>query len=292
MNKFRVEFITPMFGRGAYEDIPEVRPASIRGQLHWWFRALGGIPSDENAIFGSVHTKPVLASKLVVRVTDLPERPNPPAFLPTLPHKPGGHDPRNAPNAPRCAFPAGSSFILIVGERLGGLSEAQRKATERTIKTWLLAGSLGLRTNRGGGAIHWSEAPQNVQSFRNELEKLLDKAPLEFDILSSTFSDAESARRTITETISHKAFSDLRYPLGAVRQGRQDPAPSRKTSPLRLTVRKFEDGYRILAVWDAREQITRNSLEDLRQAIARVANGTDESQSTEIGRLLQQSRFG
>src|SRR5262245_7640570 len=121
MNRYEIEFITPLFSRGVYDDVPEIRPTSIRGQLHWWFRVLGGSYADEKAVFGGVHGG-ATASKLVVRVAGLPQRPNPPIFLPTLPHKPGGQDPRNAPNAPRCAFPAGSRFTLDVGERLGGLS--------------------------------------------------------------------------------------------------------------------------------------------------------------------------
>ena len=52
---FRLEFITPLFSRGAYEDRPEIRAASIRGQLHAWFRVLGGEPADEKSIFGTVH---------------------------------------------------------------------------------------------------------------------------------------------------------------------------------------------------------------------------------------------
>jgi len=40
--KIRLTFITPMFGHGATET-PEVRAASIRGQLHNWFRLLGGM---------------------------------------------------------------------------------------------------------------------------------------------------------------------------------------------------------------------------------------------------------
>jgi CRISPR type III-B/RAMP module RAMP protein Cmr1 len=39
--KIKITFITPCFCRGADcsdSGEPEIRPASIRGQLHWWFR--------------------------------------------------------------------------------------------------------------------------------------------------------------------------------------------------------------------------------------------------------------
>ena len=249
MNRYPIEFITPLFSRGAYDDIPEIRPSSIRGQLHWWFRALGGTSVAERAVFGGVHGG-ATASKLVVRVTDLPSRPSPPYFEATLPHKPAGRDPRNGPDAPRCAFPAGSRFTLVLGERLGGVPDAYRSLTERTIMAWLLAGTLGLRSTRGGGSMVWDGAPAALDDYRQQLGGLLMGSALKFDMLGAVFADAEAARTVITETISHEAFADVWYPLGAVRQGQNDRAPSRKTSPLRLTVRRFADGYRILAIWD------------------------------------------
>ena len=288
MNRYRVEFITPLFSRGAYEERPEIRPASIRGQLHWWFRALGGSYEDEQKIFGSVDGR-ATASRVVVRVTDLPATSTPSSFPATLPHKPAGRDARSGPNAPRCAFPAGSAFTLVIGERLGGPSESQKKLFERSLKGWLLAGSLGLRTTRGGGSFHWVDAPGEVSQFREQLGQSLCDASLRFDLLDQVFSDAEEARKVITETISHKAMEDINYPLGAVRQGRDDQAPSRKTSPLRLTVRRFADGFRILVMWDDRQGVTRNSLSHLRTAIDRLANGTQQSRPTRIGQLLQQS---
>lgn len=295
--KYHLEFITSLFSRGAYEDRPEIRPASIRGQLHWWFRALGGQYEDEKRVFGSVHNK-ATASKVIVRVIDLPDWADA-CFLPTLPHKPGGRKPDgrdgrnipNAPNAPRCAFPTGSKFTLVIAERPGDLSTSQQATFERALNSWLLAGSLGLRSTRGGGAFRWSEAPDDLNTYREQLQKLLGNAPLKFDLLPQVFSDAEGARKIITETVSHKAFSDLRYPLGAVRQGRDDPAPARKTSPLRLTVRGFSDGFRILAVWDDCRSVTGNTRSDLRTAIDRLANGTSGSKPTAIGKLLKASRL-
>ncbi len=287
MSTYRIAFITPLFSRGAYDDVPEIRPASIRGQLHWWFRALGGKHEEEKRIFGGVHGDAV-ASRIVVRVSDLPPRVESAAWIATLPHKPGGPNPRNAPNAPRCAFPAGTSFTLTILERLGGLADLQRKQIDRTVQAWLLAGALGLRATRGGGSISWSEAPPDEAVFRARISELLKGAPIRFDILGRVFETTEDARKVITETIDHRAFPDVSYPLGAVRQ-KDDPAPSRKTSPLRLTVRRFADGHRILAIWDDRREVTGNTPAHLRTAIERLAKGTAQSRPTEIGRLLQQS---
>ena len=71
-----VEFITPSFLCGARQDIAELRPASIRGQLRWWFRALGGSREDEKAVFGGVHDGTV-SSAVVVRVGNVQARHEP-----------------------------------------------------------------------------------------------------------------------------------------------------------------------------------------------------------------------
>jgi len=139
--------------------------------------------------------------------------------------------------------------------------------------------------------MKWGGAPNDAGTYHTTLSALLNGAQLRFDLLSRLFTKAEDARRVITETISHAAFGDIFYPLGAVRQGREDPAPSRKTSPLRLTVRQFEDGFRILAMWDDRQSVTGNTPGHLRTAIDRLANGTTHSRPTEIGKLLQASKL-
>src|SRR5215470_1516467 len=39
---YNLTFITPCFFAGANQAVAELRPSAIRGQLRWWFRALGG----------------------------------------------------------------------------------------------------------------------------------------------------------------------------------------------------------------------------------------------------------
>ena len=51
-----LEFITPLFSHGAI-DAPEVRASSIRGQLHAWFRILGGDVEAERRVFGGIRQK-------------------------------------------------------------------------------------------------------------------------------------------------------------------------------------------------------------------------------------------
>ncbi len=76
---YTFDIITPMFIGGADpSQCAELRAPSIRGQLRWWFRVLGGFKSlapmpvatQESMIFGSV-TGGCAASKLIVRVNKL-----------------------------------------------------------------------------------------------------------------------------------------------------------------------------------------------------------------------------
>jgi hypothetical protein len=60
---------------------------------------------------------------------------------------------------------------------------------------------------------------------------------------------------------------------------------------LRLTVRRFAHGFRILALWDERQNVTGNTRLQLREAIQRLAKGTSLSKPTKIGQLLASSNL-
>lgn len=75
---YTLDIITPCFCGGANaSEQAEIRPASIRGQLRWWFRVLGGFKSlapmklrdQEDMIFGSAAAEEGTAGKLMVRVS-------------------------------------------------------------------------------------------------------------------------------------------------------------------------------------------------------------------------------
>lgn len=288
---YNLTLLTPLFSRGSYDataaDSAEIRAPSVRGQLHHWLRQLNYGADIERAIFGAVQKgfggddKPS-ASKIVIRVAKVAGEKRTP---PTLPHKQGGY------SSPKAAYSAGTTFELHVLERLGGLPPLARAAFTRTLETWLVAGALGLRSTRGGGAFQWEQAPSDAISYSSRLETLLRGAPLRVAILDRPFDAAEQARAVITDTISHQALAFARFPLGAVKQGWRDNsgAPARKTSPLRFTIRRIAGRYHIIALWDARSHVTGNSVADLRKAIEVIANGTGQSQPKRIGQMLRES---
>ena len=275
MSTFDLEFITPLFSRGAYEDRPEIRAASIRGQLHGWFRALGGAAADEKAIFGGVHDGAV-ASKIVVRVqADI--RPEDGRWIPTLPHKPAGQREDYGPNAPRIGLHPGTRFTLHVLERLGGLG-ASRAKFDRTLEAWLLLGGLGLRCTRAAGNFRWTPGagaplryPATFAEYDTRCQELLRGAPLRFGLLATEYSNGEAARRVVADTLGGRAdragqndLAALRDPLGKIIGGR-------KTSPLRFRVVAVGTNYRIAALWDARDRVTGNRPSDLKGVIDLLA---------------------
>ncbi|MET1125027.1 MAG: type III-B CRISPR module RAMP protein Cmr1, partial [Archaeoglobaceae archaeon] len=71
--RFKLEAITPIFMRGADQTKAEIRAASIKGLMRWWFRALAGnyfgndidgLRRAEEYIFGSTNRR----SRVVVEV--------------------------------------------------------------------------------------------------------------------------------------------------------------------------------------------------------------------------------
>jgi hypothetical protein len=302
MMTFRLTFITPLFSKGAYDDRPEVRAASIRGQLHWWHRALGGDAAMERALFGSVHAEfgvkrgekaPARASRVVVRTGGLTVPAKAPPDAATLPHKSGG------PASLKTCLQPGSAFDLHILTRLGGLTADQEKVLHHTLRAWLLFGSLGLRSTRAAGNFVWKTdaagwtAPTDADSWKQAITDTLGAAPLRWALLDKTYDRAEDARRDASDTIGGRddaegedTLSRINHPLGTINRG------NRKTSPLRFRIVYLSGKFRIAALWDNRQQVTHNALGDLERVIALLQKGTRNSKPKEIGQQLARAFAG
>lgn len=262
----KLRLITPLFSRGAYEQQPEVRPASIRGQLRGWFRLLGHSAALEKAVFGGVHTlqgsESAVASKVVIRVSGVEGKTGAPA---TLPHKGGG-----GKAAPKAAYMVNTQFTLHVSTRLGGLPADAEKALKNTLWAWIHAGALGNRATRGGGGLSFVEDKflTTPSGYANRLATYLAGGRLRYCLLQID-GRPEANRHVLTDTLGgpfqREHENDLRRlndPLGKV-QGNQ-----RKTSPLKLRFVEFKGGqFGLLAVWDDRQLVTGNRPEDLQGII-------------------------
>ncbi len=283
MITYRLEFITPLFSRGAYDDRPEIRAASIRGQLHWWFRALGGNATEEKALFGGVRGV-ATASKVVIRTSSMP-RPEQRVQVATLPHKSGGQASR------KWAVPTGQGCDLHIMWRLGALPTAIDSSFTRALEAWLLLGTLGLRATRAAGSFVWHPVrdatlgyPPDFVAYEQRCQQLVQHTAIRFALLDQIYPDGESARRIVSDTIGGRAdpsgqgdLARLNDPLGKVFGGR-------KTSPLRFRIVQIGCQHRIAAVWDGRGAVTGNRPRDLYGIIDLLAR-----KKPALGRQLQMS---
>lgn len=289
-----LEFITPLFSHGA-TDQPEIRPASIRGQLHAWFRIMGGDIEAERRVFGGIRqckanpqTMPsqgkTLASHVVVRVSDVDGRVR---DIPTLPHKQGG----NA--SPRKAFDSGAKCRITIMDRLGGLLQDDEVLLNRAINAWLLMGTLGYRATRAAGSFVWTDEsfpmPTEPLAYEDACRDLLDesKAKAKVAVLAKGYDSAEIARRDVSDSLGgrdDRAGQDdlkrLHDPLGRVFGGR-------KTSPLKYRIVRLGGKFHILAFWDGRTEVTGNTDSDFYD----VVDMLDERKHERIGAQLKEA-FG
>ncbi|NLF94912.1 MAG: type III-B CRISPR module RAMP protein Cmr1, partial [Oligosphaeraceae bacterium] len=150
--------LTPCFCTGADQNQAEIRSASIRGQLRWWFRILGGTPEMENNVFGGVHND-TKASRIILRLTDSKPIYGQPGMLPQRNNTPGYylfHFAKVSNGGIRYqkkAFLApGSTFTVQCLERKTMDREEQR-LLEKSWRAFSLLGALGLRATRACGAF-------------------------------------------------------------------------------------------------------------------------------------------
>ncbi|HXH09568.1 MAG TPA: type III-B CRISPR module RAMP protein Cmr1 [Alphaproteobacteria bacterium] len=170
--KSRLETVTPLFMGGADpRDGPELRPASFRGVLRFWWRALlAGVMGDadlealrqeETAVFGQTEN----GSPIVVRVLGQ-ARPQS-----ALPHQPGvGYLWWSMVRTKRQYLPAGTSFTLILQTRPGVRSDEPLKRT--LVSLWLLThlGGIGSRARRGGGSVQVTNVQGQLPSGVPDLQ--------------------------------------------------------------------------------------------------------------------------
>jgi RAMP superfamily len=229
-----IEVITPLFNRGAYQDMPEIRVPSIRGMVRWWFRALGGCPDEEKAAFGGMKgfggqfAKDVLASNLVFRVSRVQAiraKPDPP----TLPHKQGGQ------SSPQAAFAPGARFTLEAFTRYGDLSAGLERKVENALEVWLLLGALGLRANRTGGNV-WpanGTLPATPSALRTRINELGCRWPIMVAGVEIG-SSLDLLRAAATDTVN--GLPDV---FGQVKRGRI-------ASKVKFKIARLEDRLRLL----------------------------------------------
>ena len=244
---FDLELITPCFCAGADQAVAEIRPASIRGQLRWWFRALGGDAKDEAQIFGSAAGDSGSGSSVRITVSDV--KPTAQRSLPEFGQnnaegyvwhyaRVSGTTVRGA-SGPRWqskgALPAGTTFKLHVTwvRELPNL----KPSFDEALSAFLTLGTLGLRATRGLGAFHCNQTtdlPKVISSLEKRTFTIRRRTnPGEFSDYSGALKDWASWLRYKLRK-EHKAKSSS--PLGGS-ELRQTSAVHFR--PIRIANNKF-----------------------------------------------------
>lgn len=162
----KLTFHTPCLLTGADQNMPEIRVPSIRGELRWWFRAVGGTLEDEVGVFGGVHGG-AAASSISLRVREMSiVKGESLEFKPMSDMgylyyfaKVSGNNSGVHRTAAGAYVGVGSSFVLEVLERRV-LTENQRGLLKDALAYFLRYGALGLRSTRGCGAFVADPVPE------------------------------------------------------------------------------------------------------------------------------------
>lgn len=256
----KIEILTPCFCAGADQRSAEIRTPSIRGQLRWWYHALGADTMAEKQLFGGVHSG-TQASTVVVRAYQESGKTESAVILP---HEGVGHRP---------AVSSGSVINVLLKQRLEDDPNAFDRAL-LALRAWALLGGLGFRSNRGAGSLWPLWIPKTLRDLRVELSAIREDAKqlvlwgersllsrAEITLLNKTFDSHESARKACSDTIRNRAL------------GSDNP---RLASPLKLKVIHLDNQWRVLRVaFPGRSHPPSRGIELLNQA-NKLAGGPGE----------------
>lgn len=236
----RFELLTATFSHGAYQsqsiNKPELRAASVKGQLRWWYDAIFSDQAAEDKLFGFAAARGNQASKIAVRLADFDPEQRATSFMPHKQHQGGTKN----------AILPGSRYMLNLMARREDLDALEQRRLERATDAWLLLGAIGQRSNRCAGSVWPEDAPLSEAEFAAKARLLLEGARLKMAVLPGAYQDEKLLRSDAGDFLASQAFIGIGTPFGAVGQG------LRKPSQLRLRAARLDGGLRLIAIWDAR----------------------------------------
>ncbi len=261
-NSYNIELVTPCFCAGANQAQAEIRPASIRGQLRWWFRAMGGSKEEESSVFGAIAGDAGRSSSLLVRVRDIKSGPvwtrfpmnmgSPGAYLwfyASVSGKERGSTFGPRWNALTGHYPPASRFVLdIVWIRNLPNPELQLKF-DHALEAFLRFGGLGLRLTRGMGALHCLDYQTDLETTKARAGALF-KSTFAFkfrDQFWAKWEDAVFDAELWLKNDLRKEFNATKVkssPLG-------NSVGPRQTSAVYFRPIKFSDGRFSLLIFEA-----------------------------------------
>lgn len=236
---YHIEFLTPCFCGGADPAHAELRPSAIRGQLHWWFRALGGSPAEEQTVFGGVHGDMPIASTFSIRVIQ-PIHGGQSNWFTKIPQQ--GVE----PHAYLLGFFCGRTGRLKAGGALAPGSKATvsfhfrrppASKLEHTLRVFFSIGALGFRATRAAGAFASEECALTMNTW-TQLADELKNASFTVWLDAKTFPDWVDLIRHAGNLLKNQLRGRNGLGISAGRNGTRPnalgSAEPRQASPLHL----------------------------------------------------------
>ncbi len=196
-----LEFITPAFLTGADQGAAELRAASVRGALRWWFRVLGGTKAEETEVFGGVQ-EGARRSKVIVRTALT--KPVHTAFVPPPPMSDLGYlyyfatvsgETKGIRIGTEAYFAAGTRFEILVIDQ--GVPTALKGRLDFAVECFLRLGALGLRATRGCGAFAETEALLAKSEFEEWAKRFPTDCGRVWLVSEKVFTSARSAQESL-----------------------------------------------------------------------------------------------
>lgn len=280
IHEFNLRVVSPMFLNGADTRQPELRAASVRGQLRYWLRAylgaqtsnLKGIWDKESAVFGSTGQGAVVN----VRVFGSPSI----GTHPMLPHREGTQE-----NVSRAeAFNLEEKFQLQIVTR-PGVTLPEDAIT--ALKLWTLLGGIGKRSRRMMGKMQVisPDWPSDLDTLEKAIKAVMPLSASLPDVPSfpvlhkdyswiivgrETYGNAKEANQALFRNLlRNSTFKPKQDTFGYAKGNR------RRASPLIAQVYKFNDDYHpvITAFYSAPSSSTdKNVLRDFMNAATKHYN--------------------
>lgn len=258
---YHLQFITPCFCAGANQAIAEVRTPSIRGKLRWWFRVVGGNATQEAEVFGSVAGDEGHASAVIIRVREnaLTAKWQPVQFQPVSNTGYVLYFAKASASGARWvstgALPVGSDFELqLVWRRK--VSASSQAIFDLALESFLLLGSLGLRSTRGLGSFDCKELPFSDGTFQEVARRIKERTPGFLAGLGSFVGREDQ----ILDGLGAQ-LRGLRKGFSAGPPGRSNPTPLGSSQPRQASavylrpVREDSSRYRIVVFEAASELV-------------------------------------
>ncbi len=251
---YDIEFLTPCFCAGAEQTHAELRAASIRGQLRWWFRCLGGSPAEEREVFGGVHGKNPTASYLAIRVTKQPQG-GEKDWHNKIPQQGAG------PKAYLLGFFCGRTGRLNYSGAIPPGSKATvevmckrspSQRLEQTLRIFFSIGALGFRATRAAGALASKQHALTIQTWEALAEQLRG-AGFQVALLKEAFgSDWVRLLQFAGDLLKNKLRGGAGLGLGAGRGGTNPnalgSADPRQASVLHLRPVRIDNQLRLALI--------------------------------------------